>query len=195
MHVLTALDHPDPASLSHAIATEFGEGAQSAGHTIELADLHAEGFDPRWSLPDLAQDRGEPMPDDVLAEQARIERADAICLVFPLFWWGMPAMTKGWVDRVWSFGWAYDQIKDPEVSMQRKRTGILLVPAAASPQSMAKTGGDQALETLWMTDTFGFFGFSPRRLEILHGSDGSLDRRKGLLQRARQIGEEIPLPQ
>ena len=160
MHVLTVLDHPDPASLSHAIATEFGEGAQSAGHTIELADLHAEGFDPRWSLPDLAQDRGEPMPDDVLAEQARIERADAICLVFPLFWWGMPAMTKGWVDRVWSFGWAYDQIKDPEVSMQRKRTGILLVPAAASPQSMAKTGGDQALETLWMTDTFGFFGFS-----------------------------------
>ena len=47
MHVLTVLDHPDPASFSRAAALRFNEGAEAAGHTVELADLHTEGFDPR----------------------------------------------------------------------------------------------------------------------------------------------------
>ena len=44
MHILTVIDHPDPKSFTHAIAVRFGEGAQEAGHTVETADLHAEGF-------------------------------------------------------------------------------------------------------------------------------------------------------
>ena len=50
MHVLTIVDHPNPASLSHAVAKRFLEGVIEAGHTTELGDLHAEGFDPRLFL-------------------------------------------------------------------------------------------------------------------------------------------------
>ena len=75
------------------------DGAIAAGHTVELADLHAEGFDPRWTMADITADDGGPIPADVAREQARIGRADAICLVFPLFGWGMPSTIKGWVDR------------------------------------------------------------------------------------------------
>ena len=125
MHVLTVLDHPNPSSLSAALAKQFMEGAIRAGHSVELADLHAEGFDPRWSLQDIEADEGgAPKPSDVTAEQDRIAKADAICLVFPLFWWGMPAMTKGWIDRVWAWDWAYNQLDDPERSLQRARTGV-----------------------------------------------------------------------
>ena len=53
MHVLALLDHPDPNSFSAAIARAFCAGAQDAGHTSELADLHAEQFDPRWSMADI----------------------------------------------------------------------------------------------------------------------------------------------
>ena len=52
MHVLTVLDHPDPNSFSAAVAQAFMDGAASAGHECELADLNAEGFDPRWGMAD-----------------------------------------------------------------------------------------------------------------------------------------------
>jgi len=188
MHVLTILDHPDPNSFSAAVARQFIAGAEAAGHSTELADLNAEGFDPRWSMADIEGDAGAAMPQDVLNEQARIARADAICLVFPLFWWGMPAMTKGWVDRVWSWGWAYDQLDDPEQSLQRPRTGVLLIPAGARSDEMENEGYLAALEAAWIKGTFGYFGFTRRKLEVLNGSKGSAERRKALLERAYEVG-------
>ena len=194
MHVLTVLSHPDPASLSHAVAARFNAGAEAAGHTTELADLHAEGFDPRWSMPDLAQFDNQPMPADVLAEQARIDRCDALCMVFPLFWWGMPAMLKGWLDRVWSWGWAYDQVDDPDRSLQRQCTGVMLIPAGASPQSMEPHGYMRALDAIWRTGTMGYLGLIDRRIHVLHGSTGSEPRRQGLLDQAEQAGRDLALP-
>lgn len=194
MHVLIVLDHPDPASFSRAVAHRFIDGAAHAGHTTELADLNAEGFDPRWRMADIEGDAAGTPPADILREQARIARADAVCFVFPLFWWGMPAMTKGWVDRVWSWGWAYDQLGDPEISLQRPRTGIFLVPAGARSDEMSQMGYTQAIETAWMTGTFGYFGFARRDLILLNGSKGSDPRRADLLTRAYQAGQTLAAP-
>ena len=62
MHVLTVLDHPNPASFSAAAAQRFNAGAEAAGHSVELADLHAEGFDPLWSMADIESDGGDSGP-------------------------------------------------------------------------------------------------------------------------------------
>lgn len=194
MHVLTILDHPEPSSFSAAAAHCFNEGARAAGHSVELADLHAEGFDPRWSRADIAGEKTGSPPADVAREQQRVAGADAICLVFPLYWWGMPAMTKGWIDRVWTWGWAYDQLDDPEMSLQRPRTGVLLVPAGANSDEMEQEGYRGALEKAWIDGTFGYFGFARRRLEILNGATGSEARRKALLDRAHQIGMDLKPP-
>jgi NAD(P)H dehydrogenase (quinone) len=111
MHALIILSHPGSASLSHTVAARLGEGVMQAGSgdTYEIADLMAEGFDPRFSSDDLAAHRriGAP-PADVVAEQERIGRADALVLVFPVYWWAMPGLLKGWIDRVFANGWAYD---------------------------------------------------------------------------------------
>ncbi len=194
MHVLTILDHPDPKSFSSAVAGQFCAGAESLGHTTVLVDLHAEGFDPRWSIQDVEGDASGRAPPDIKAEQDRIARADAIGFVFPLFWWGMPAMTKGWVDRVWSWGWAYDQLEDPEKSLQKPRTGVLLVPAGARSDEMDEKGYTAALETAWIAGTFGYFGFASRELILLNGSKGSDARRKALLDRAYQAGATLKAP-
>ena len=194
MHVLTVLDHPNPSSFCSAIARRFMDGALDAGHSVELADLNAEGFDPRWTMADIEADGGANAPADVLAEQARIARADAICMVFPLFWWGMPATMKGWVDRVFSWGWAYDQLDNPEGSLLRPRTGVLLVPAGARSDEMESKGYTDALETVWTQGTFGYFGFAPRRLELLCGATGSAARREALLARAYACGLTLPEP-
>ncbi|GAA6176226.1 NAD(P)H-dependent oxidoreductase [Sulfitobacter pacificus] len=194
MHVLTILDHPNPTSFSAAIAQRFIAGAEAAGHSTELADLNAEGFDPRWSMADIEGDDSGLAPPDVLREQTRIARADAVCFVFPLFWWGMPALTKGWVDRVWSWGWAYDQLDDPEVSLQRPRTGLFLVPAGARSDEMEDKGYLAAIETAWMAGTFGYFGFVRRDLKVLNGSKGSAARRDRLLDTAYQSGVTLAGP-
>ncbi|MBO6896718.1 MAG: NAD(P)H-dependent oxidoreductase [Shimia sp.] len=194
MHVLTVLDHPNPNSFSHANAQHFMNGAEAAGHSTELADLHAEGFNPLWSMADIDSDGKTNAPADVTREQGRIARADAICLIFPLFWWGMPSMTKGWVDRVWSWGWAYDQLDDSEKSLQRNRSGLLLIPAGARSDEVESQGYRAALDTCWTTGTFGFFGFSPRRMEFLCGSTGSAKRREALLSQSYDCGLTLPPP-
>ncbi|MEO0379896.1 MAG: NAD(P)H-dependent oxidoreductase [Pseudomonadota bacterium] len=194
MHVLALLDHPDPNSFSAAIAHAFCAGAQDAGHTTELADLHAEQFDPRWSMADIKGDISGRAPKDIRAEQERISRADAIGFVFPLFWWGMPAMTKGWIDRVWSWGWAYDQLDDPDKSLQRPRTGVLLVPAGARSDEMDALGYTRSIETAWIDGTFGYFGFMHRELLLLNGSKGSDARRETLMKRAYQAGFTLKSP-
>lgn len=111
MHALIVLSHPGSTSLSHEIANRLGRGvkASDGGHTFEIADLMAEGFDPRFSAEDFAAHRhkGKP-PEDVVAEQERIGRSDALVLVFPVYWWAMPGLLKGWIDRVFANGWAYD---------------------------------------------------------------------------------------
>jgi NAD(P)H dehydrogenase (quinone) len=194
LHVLTVLDHPNPKSFTAAAAQRFIEGAQAAGHTTELADLNSEGFDPRWSMADINGDVNASPPVDVLREQERIARADTICLAFPLFWWGMPATTKGWVDRVWTWGWAYDQLDDPDKSLQRPRTGVLLVPAGARSDEMQEKGHQLAMDIAWTKGTFGYFGFAQRQPEVLCGSTGSSARRKALLGRCYEVGNSLPEP-
>lgn len=194
MHVLTLLDHPNPNSFSSAVARKFCAGAESVGHSTELVDLHAENFDPRWSMADVEGDTSGQVPAEIRAEQDRISRADAIGFIFPLFWWGMPAMTKGWVDRVWSWGWAYDQLDDPEKSLQRPRTGVLLVPAGARSDEMEELGYRTSIETAWIDGTFGYFGFVNRELILLNGSKGSDTRRDALLKRAYQAGASLKVP-
>lgn len=98
-------------SFSYAVAAKVAEGVTASGGSYEIADLAAEGFDPRFSAADIAAHLREgPSPEDVVAEQAQIDRADALVLVYPVYWWSMPGLLKGWVDRVFSNGWAYDDI-------------------------------------------------------------------------------------
>ena len=90
MHVLAMFAHPRRDSFSGAILDGLCAGLTAAGHTVEVGDLYREGFDPRLRPEDYAQFEETPMPADVLAEQARIERADALAFVFPVWWWSLP---------------------------------------------------------------------------------------------------------
>lgn len=148
MHALIVFAHPDPDSLTHAVAARVGEGVRAAGHSAELADLAAEGFDPRYGRADHDAYRElAPHPADVRAEQARIERADALVLVYPVYWWSMPALLKGWVDRVFSNNWAY-ATRDGRVAGQLQRLRVhLLSLGGADERSYLKHAYDVAMKT------------------------------------------------
>lgn len=114
MHALIVVSHPDSQSLTHAVANAFAQGVAAAGeHSTEIADIAAEGFDAAFNQNDRsAYFLKAPLPADIVREQARIDRADALVLVYPIYWWSFPGQLKGWIDRVFTNGWAYEETPD-----------------------------------------------------------------------------------
>ncbi|MCM6763547.1 NAD(P)H-dependent oxidoreductase [Rathayibacter sp. ZW T2_19] len=145
VNTLIVTAHPDPESLTATTAKRI---AESVG-AVEVADLAAEGFDPRFSAADRHSYRvaGE-FPEDVAREQRRLDGAEHLVLVFPVYWWSMPALLKGWIDRVFVNGWAFSI--DPAGGM-RRRLGALtvhLVPIAGDDAGVYERHGyEQALRT------------------------------------------------
>lgn len=137
MHALIVVSHPLNTSLTHSVATAIAQGvAESNLHnTAELADLTQEGFNPVFAAPDIAAFlQTDVTPADVIAEQARIDNADALVLVFPIYWWSMPGLLKGWIDRVFSNGWAYEETADGNVVKKLGHLRVHLVALGAANQ-------------------------------------------------------------
>ncbi|WP_408953609.1 NAD(P)H-dependent oxidoreductase [Lysobacter sp. Hz 25] len=168
MNALIVVAHPDPQSLTHAVAAQLADGLAQSGHAFEIADLAAEGFDPRFNHDDVAGFHlRAAAPEDVRAEQARIDRADALALVFPVYWWSMPGLLKGWIDRVFANGWAYEE-KDGRVvkKLQRLRVHLLGVGGAGAG-TYVKHGYGAAMKTQIDHGIFDYCGARVLTSELL----------------------------
>jgi NAD(P)H dehydrogenase (quinone) len=190
MQALIVIGHHDPHSLTHALARQIAEGLASAGHGSEIADLAGEGFDPRFGLADHAVHRrlGAP-PADVLLEQARIDRADALVLVYPIYWWSLPALLKGWVERVFSNGWAFDYQDGITIKKLRGMHVHLVGVAGADAGTFQRHGYGEAMRVQIEHGIFDYCGaevLSSTRLEDSEGADAAL-----LLPAARKLGEHL----
>lgn len=146
MHSLVLFAHPQPESLTGATARAVAAGlSTAAGATAEVADLATEQFDPRFTAADLAAMRGQgPFPADVRREQERVEGADAVVLVYPVYWWGMPGLLKGWIDRVLNYGWAYgdDRVRGDALA---QRDIHLLALAGTDPGTYQRHGYTESM--------------------------------------------------
>jgi NAD(P)H dehydrogenase (quinone) len=155
MNVLTIYAHHNRHSFCHAILQRFSEGLRDAGHSHEIVDLHAVGFDPvyrdhdgpNWiddSVPDdvlgymnvresllksarnalqrfvvkrwmgnstprqiIRRLRQQGGPNDVKLQQQKVAQADALVFISPIYFVGFPAILKGWIERVFSLGFAF----------------------------------------------------------------------------------------
>jgi NAD(P)H dehydrogenase (quinone) len=139
--------HPDQDSLTHDIARRL-EGVLQPG-TVEIADLAAEGFDPRFTLADRHTYRaGGDFASDIAAEQLRLDRATHLVLVFPVYWWSMPALLKGWIDRVFVNGWAFDIAAEGGMNRNLGHLTTHLIPIAGdNPGVYERHGYEHALRT------------------------------------------------
>ncbi|UFN51116.1 NAD(P)H-dependent oxidoreductase [Roseomonas sp. OT10] len=108
MRVLLVFSHPRADSYSAALRDTVRGALQRAGHAVELRDLYAEGFQP--ALTAAERGRYHDIPGNLAGVEdhvAALREADALVLVYPTWWYGMPAMLKGWFDRVWAPGVAF----------------------------------------------------------------------------------------
>lgn len=168
MNVLIVFAHPTQGSYNHAVLAIAREELEAAGHTVKVADLYAEGFQPAMLTEDFAQFDGEAMPEEIIREQQRVEWSDAIVFIFPYWWWSMPAILKGWVDRVISYGWAWLDPGKPDLSPLPPRKVLVLTSAGASKAQLAKRGYDTAFDTQLRVGVFGYCNFPEVTIKFLY---------------------------
>ncbi len=129
MRLLVVYCHPHAGSFCHALLERVLAGLAVHGHDVDLLDLYAEGFDPvlregEWL--DYIHDPGKTVRGAMADHVARIERADGLIFVFPTWFFGLPAMLKGWLDRAWLPGVAFDIPENGGVARSRLRRIELL---------------------------------------------------------------------
>lgn len=193
MHALIVVSHPDRKSFTHSVADHIAEGVSSSGsgNSFEIADLAAEGFDPRYTAADIALHlRKAPPPADVAAEQERIDRADALVLVYPVYWWSMPGLLKGWIDRVFANGWAYDDDFRTRVVKKLPHLPIHLVAiGGADLRTYARHGYFGAMRTQIDHGIFDYCGAPVITSELLLPTEtGDMSPH---LETARSLGRNL----
>jgi NAD(P)H dehydrogenase (quinone) len=141
MNVLIVYAHPEPTSFTGALKDAAVRVLRAAGHQVTVSDLYAEGFNPVGNRHDFkttadtsrfhyqneqnhaAKENG--FADDVAREQVRLLDTDLLIVLFPIWWGGLPAILKGWFDRVFAYGVAYADGKRFDQGLFRGRRGLM----------------------------------------------------------------------
>lgn len=189
MKVLTLVSHPRTDSLTFAVANEFIRGLGEAGHQSEMLDLHRCGFDPvlrEADEPDWTAER-QHFSAEVEAEMERMRRHDALAFVFPLWWWSVPALMKGYIDRVWNYGFAYGPERLPH------RHVLWLALAGAPIERFEKRKYHDMIEHYFNVGLASYCGIGSSKVALLYETivDGS-SAGSDWLNEAYQLGVDYP---
>ena len=167
MNVLIVYAHPEPRSFNGAMRDLAVETLNGAGHRVVVSDLYALGFNPVLGLDDFPDRHADGTPlniaqeqtrgyeagslaSDIRAEQDKIRQADLVIFQFPLWWFAMPAILKGWADRVFARGFAYVAGRKYDTGLLRGRRAMVVVTTGTSADTYAPDGIDgDILNVLW----------------------------------------------
>ncbi len=187
-HILLA--HPEPNSFNGRLLGISKEALAAAGYDCSVSDLYAMDFDPREGQqhypsrkdPDsfhtqteqrFSADNGT-IPADVASEVRHLEEADLLVVHFPLWWFGAPAILKGWMDRVFVYGRLYRSEMRYDAGICAGKRMIACVTTGANEDNCAFNGreGDTKL-ILWpILFPFRYLGYTVLEPQIFHGVGG-----------------------
>lgn len=194
MHVYIIYAHPSKKSFTWEVLNSFKRGLEKAGHTYELADLYEMEFQTDMDLSQYERETGmnpdAPVPEDVKEEQERIDKADALVFVYPVWWSDCPAKLKGWFDRVLSYGYAYAYENGAHVTSKIDiEKALVICPAGHTVEHLDETGVSGSMRCVMIQDRLLGIGIKEARMEILGGMfppDESIRRRN--LKKAYTLG-------
>jgi NAD(P)H dehydrogenase (quinone) len=156
MNALIVYAHPEPTSFTGALKNRAVTALTAAGHSVQVSDLYGEQFNPiagrhdflsvanperfhYQSEQELAAKSGT-FADDIRREQERVRSADVLVLQFPLWWGGMPAILKGWCDRVLAYGFGYVDGRRFDSGVFKGRRALFSVTTGGTPERFSKDG-------------------------------------------------------
>jgi NAD(P)H dehydrogenase (quinone) len=181
------IGHPNAHSYNAFLATVASEELTRQGWGVTVTDLHASGFDPREGAEHygprdepgsynvqreqrLAAEEGR-IPREVHGEIARMEEADLVILQFPLWWFGPPAILKGWFDRVFVYGKLYTSTMRHDRGIFRGKRAMLSVTCGGPRETFGPEGRNGDIDALlWpMNFSLSYLGFTVLQPEVLYG--------------------------
>ena len=157
MKNLIVYAHPNSGSLNHFFKQTVLESLQESGEEIAVRDLNEINFNPVLSLEDMNGQRMGTVADDVKTEQDFITWADRIIFIYPIWWTGMPAIMKGYIDRVFSYGFAYRYDQGIQKGLLTGKKTIIINSHGKSNAEYEAMGMDKALI---LTSDTGIFTYS-----------------------------------
>ena len=221
--VLLVYAHPEPTSLTRLFVAATEQTLTQQGHTLLQSDLYSMGWKAVFDEQDFphrvhperlayVHESGhayatDQQTEDVTAEQPKLLAADAVILQFPLWWFGMPAILKGWIDRVYAYGFAYgykgegNRYRYGDGILKGKRA-LLSVMVGGPETDYSPRGINGPLEELLFPITHGalfFPGMDVLRTHAVYGtgnlSKETVDRElTAWRQRLEQLFDESPIP-
>lgn len=177
MNVLFVLAHPEPGSFNGRLVDIARAHFEAAGHHVRVSDLYAQGFDPVESAahyPDrinpemfapLAEQRhaykSGTLPADVAAEIEKLQWADLVIFQFPIWWHSVPAILKGWMDRVFVSGGLYTSKMRYDQGYFRGKRALCSITSGAPDLAFVPGGrGGELDQILWsMQFSLYYMGF------------------------------------
>jgi putative NADPH-quinone reductase len=192
MRLLVVFCHPDPDSFNAALCRTACEALREAGHEVRLVDLYREGFDPVFS----AAEKASYLPDTarniegVAAHVEALKWAEGWVAIYPTWFYGAPAMLKGWLDRVWLPGVAFTVAKAKERRIGGELRNIRLfvgITSSGSPWWWLKVIGDPG-RSLFMKGLRPLYARDCRMkwLQLFNMNHVTADERAAFLARVRR---------
>ncbi len=176
MNVLIVHAHHEPKSFSSALARHTAETLRRLGHSVEISDLYAEHFNPvsgrhnftsvkdpaylKQQAEETYASEVDGFAPDVEREMKKLEACDLLIFNFPLWWFGMPAILKGWVDRVFAMGRIYggERLYESGLGQSRKRA-MMILTTGGGPDTYSGYGMNPPLATILAPVQHGVFWF------------------------------------
>jgi len=210
MNVLIVYAHPEPTSFCAALKDEAVEAIRQAGHDVTVSDLYGEAFNPvagrhdflamadaarfHYQSEQLHAAKGGGFSRELLREQARVEAADAIIFLFPLWWGGPPAILKGWIDRVLAYGFAYVDGSRFDTGLFRHKRSLLCVTTGGTPARFSADGVYGEIDrVLWPVQrlTLDYMGLEAEAPFVCYGTPrvGDEGRAGYLVAWRKRLGE------
>lgn len=219
MNVLIVYAHPEPRSFNRALLTTAVRVLYEEGHSVEVSDLYAMGFNPVASGSDFIERRfpnalqydreqkqasqRQTFVSDIQTELDKLMRCDLLILQFPLWWFSVPAIMKGWIDRVFANGTVYGSggMRFDQGGL-KGRKAMLSFTTGCFPEMMEPDGllGQRDV-ILWHLHhgTFGYSGLQVLRPFVGWSIQYSDDAQRqtyleAYAERLRGIEDEAPMP-
>ncbi|WP_288487385.1 NAD(P)H-dependent oxidoreductase [uncultured Novosphingobium sp.] len=218
MNILIVSAHPEPASLTNALRDIAIDQLKADGHEVQLSDLYAMNFKTVVDRDDFpAVDPAEPLrptvasmkaaaarefSQDVLDEQEKVFWADAVIFAFPLWWFSVPAIMKGWIDRVWTAGVGY-QLTGERYGAGRMagKRAMLMVMVGGQESYFSERGVNGPINDLLFPITHGMLyypGFDVLPSLLVHGTHHLGEKYpavvEGVRERMRTLFTIPPIP-
>ena len=168
MFVTNVLSSHYPGSFTSALLDRFNAGLVEAGHEFVNFDLYGEEFDPVMKGDDFNQFFGKPIPEDIVRVQKVVAAADVLVFFYPVWWNDMPAIMKGWIDRVFSKGFAFDYDESGTRGLLPCRRVILVCTLGNLADEMIP-GLERAMRDKERHGVFGYCGVSEVDHLFLYG--------------------------